>query len=1433
MRSLFAPRPSPYYIFGFNYRRSSAGIRVMHMLCDALIRSGHEAYVHAEVFSPDLMTPQLTDNVIAQHRALGIKPIAVYPEVIDGNPLQGEVVARYLLNKPGFIAGKGEYAEDDLLFYYQEDFRTPRAPLENLLRLPATNSVIFRPDPARRVPGKVCYYLGHKRQARLDPNLLPADAIEITLNYPDSWEGLAEVFQQCEVLYLGEASGLAHEAALCGCLPVLASLDWSSIAIDPDAFTAFGLEPAELARARALLPQARKMLEAERSAFWGQLDHFIEQTQATARRARAAALTYQPLALQSMGEGSVENQPVVAEVPAAKVGVVLHIEDRAFLDDAIARLQNLQRPLRLYVSVHPRQAAEVIRALEESGLPYLLFRSSGVGQHVLPFLELLPLLQKDGVEVLLKLHTHRPPTLEHKVSSELLSHLLSLLLNERSFDEAVRELTKGGRRQLIGPGEYLVPVAQFLHGQRQPHIELLAHRAGLEAQVITQGEFYVGGMFFARLDAMLELQALDLNARDFDRDPDLAGSFEMFVNGFVQARHPLDRGLLYRDWLASRQLPRSEVEHLAERVKGWATQPSFLILVSDLQADAAAVARTLDSLDQQVYRVGAVLVLSNAEPVGIQPRENLAWLPLERAWVLQLNEVLEQIDVDWFQLLRAGDTLDPHALLLLAERSNHRDVMLCCYVDEDRIDAEGLCHDPVFKPDLNLDMLRSYPYVGRALAFQRAAFLELGGFNAAMGELAPHDLLFRVIEHYGLDAVGHLAEVLVHQGEHLGTWLGELGVVGKVAEVVADHLQRLNLPHRIEPGVLPMINRVRYCFDGQPLVSIIVPTKDQLPVLLRCVDSLLERTRYPNYEVLVVDNNSETPEALAWFDGVERMVSDRLRVLRYPHPFNYSAINNFAAAQARGEYLVLLNNDTGITDGDWLDALLNHARRPEVGIVGAKLHFLDGSIQHAGVLLGLRGVAEHNFIGEPIDANGYMHRLQVDQNYSAVTAACLMIRKSVYEEVGGLDEEAFKVSYNDIDLCLKVGQAGYLTVWTPYAVLMHEGSVSQRGVDLATFEAKLSRFQGEQRSLFHKWLPTMVREPAYNKNLALEGRGFALEHRAELGWQPFETRSLPYVLLHPADAFGCGHYRVRQPFLAAQAEGLLEGAVAERLLPAVEFERLNPQAVVFQRQATAQQLQVMSDVAALSRAFKVYEMDDYLFELPEKSIHRRTMLSNIDEAVRKALGFCDRFVVSTEPLAEAFAGLHPDIRVVPNRLPTGWWLGLSSQRGAGRKPRVGWAGGSSHTGDLDMIVEVVRELAGEVEWVFLGMCPEALRPYVEFHRGVAIDRYPAKLASLNLDLAIAPLEQNRFNECKSNLRLLEYGALGWPVICSDVLCYRGNLPVTRVGNQAAAWIEAIRAHLAEPDATAAMGEQLREVVLRDWMLSGDNLIEWQRAWLGE
>ncbi|KTT43760.1 O-antigen biosynthesis protein, partial [Pseudomonas oryzihabitans] len=282
----------------------------------------------------------------------------------------------------------------------------------------------------------------------------------------------------------------------------------------------------------------------------------------------------------------------------------------------------------------------------------------------------------------------------------------------------------------------------------------------------------------------------------------------------------------------------------------------------------------------------------------------------------------------------------------------------------------------------------------------------------------------------------------------------------------------------------------------------------------------------------------------------------------------------------------------------------------------------------------------------------------------------------------------------------------------------------------------------------------------------------------------------------------------------------------------LELERFEVQSLVLQRQFTDDQRENLRRLRRLAQPFMVFELDDYFPNLPLKSVYRSSIPKDVLKAMRQAIASCDRLVVSTPALGAALAGMSDDIRVVPNFLPTSWWGQCRSQRRRSRKPRVGWGGGISHTGDLELIVDVVEALSDEVDWVFFGMCPDRLRPFVhEFHAGVPIERYPAKLASLDLDLAIAPLEDNLFNRCKTNLRLLEYGACGFPVICSDIEPFRGDLPVTRVRNRFKDWCDAIRSHLADLDATARHGDLLREQVLGQWMLEGRNLESWRAAWL--
>ncbi|MDI2594520.1 glycosyltransferase [Pseudomonas sp. 681] len=891
---------------------------------------------------------------------------------------------------------------------------------------------------------------------------------------------------------------------------------------------------------------------------------------------------------------------------------------------------------------------------------------------------------------------------------------------------------------------------------------------------------------------------------------------------------------VYAQWLACRTLTEDQRTLLPDTLANWPRQPKIVPVIIDEQGSRSALELTLQALAAQDYAPELTLVLS-AACTEAELDGRVFRLPLQDDGLAQINALLPQLDgADWFYLLRAGDHLVASALLVMAERIAFAPTLACLYSDEGSL-HQGESARPAFKPDFNLDLMRSYPYVGRALAFERERFLALGGFDSAFTELAPHDVLWRMVESDGTQAVGHIAEVLLESALDLSAWLALPDVVENSSRLLEAHLQRLGIAHTLRNGSSELLNRVDYHHEDRPLVSIIIVTKDQTAALQRCVESLLEKTAYGHYELLLVDNGSESAEARAWLSAMTQLGSERIRVLAYPQQGNGAAVRNFAVGQAHGDYVLLLDPYTVITQSDWLDELLNHAQRPEVGVVGGLLFNPDGRVLHAGLILGLQGPVGAPFYGTSLQTAGYMFRLQVAQDLSAVGGDCLMIRKAVFDAVGGLDEQNLARTLNETDLCLRVGQGGHLVVWTPYArlALGARPAVPMQEAEQASCD--------QERDVFYKrWLPSIARDPAYNINLSLQGpsgSSFGLEPGLRTGWRPFATAQMPEVLVLPINTSAVAHYRMTQPMIELEAAGRAQGIIRYNMPTIIEVERQSPDVIVLQGRYSESSIKDIPPIKTYSNARRIYELDDYVINVPHSNAHIRNMPNGdeMERLVRHAIGMCDRVVVSTQPLADVLSDMHHDIRVVPNMLSKHLWNDMGSRRRTSKKPRIGWGGGTSHHGDLAVIADVVRELANEVDWVFFGMCPDDLLPYMhEFHGVIALDIYPAKLASLNLDLALAPLEFHIFNDCKSNLRLLEYGACGYPVICTDTKAYQGYLPATRIKtNTTDEWLQAIRMHLADPDASYRMGDELREVVMRDYVLRGDNLRYWENGWLAD
>ncbi|WP_051229294.1 glycosyltransferase family 9 protein [Paludibacterium yongneupense] len=908
----------------------------------------------------------------------------------------------------------------------------------------------------------------------------------------------------------------------------------------------------------------------------------------------------------------------------------------------------------------------------------------------------------------------------------------------------------------------------------------------------------------------------------------------------------------WQGWTALHSLREIDAQMMAERMmKEWTLQPRFNLIMAVRAGERERLSETVSALAQQLYPHWQLTVLADWDPPpGLMPvGEHWNWRRVETLDASEriaglLNSTLAELPCDWMMWLPAGARPAPHALLRIGDAIHASPGALAVYSDHDLCAGEA-CFDPCFKPDFSLDYLRAYDYVGAAVAMSLEGVAALGGFAVYPGAEVWNHLL-SLPEHFSLGVVAHVDDILFHLPAASGGNAAERLAARQVA--LENHLARLQIAARVGPGYAADTLHIDYQVVGQPLVSVIVPTRDKLEFLQPCIDSLFAKTDYPAFELLLVDNGSTDPDTLAYYDELTSEYGERVRILPYAAPFNFSAQCNLGVEAARGEYILLLNNDTEVIQSKWMERMLAIAQRPEVGAVGARLVYPEtGRIQHAGIVLGLPGgvlsVADHVFETALLDEPGYMKRLQTEQNYSAVTAACLMVARSKYLGVDGFDATGLTVLFNDVDFCLKLQQSGLINVYSPYATLVHHHAKS---IGKVTFEATVAfeaavRERRELECMVDRWLPQLARDPAYNRHLSLRNREMAYEPQFVVPWTP-EVGDRPKVLGLPIPG-GSGEYRVVRPFHALQQAARLDTvtiAPVHRLIPVlsvVEMQRMRPDVLLIHSVLTEGIQHGMEQYRRfLPDLPLVFGLDDLVGAIPEKSVLSRIWRKSMPDArtrLRKALKLCDRLIVSTQPLADFCADMIGDIHVVPNRLPKEMWDQLESKRRRGDKPRVGWVGAQQHQGDLALIVDVVKATADEVDWVFMGMCLPELLPYVkEEYPCVLFKDYPGKMAALDLDLAIAPLEMNPFNEAKSNLRLLEYGAMGWPVVCSDVYPYRSdNAPVCRVPNTTAAWVEAIRERVHDLDAAAREGDALREWVRHGYFLE-DHLDDWERALTG-
>lgn len=548
----------------------------------------------------------------------------------------------------------------------------------------------------------------------------------------------------------------------------------------------------------------------------------------------------------------------------------------------------------------------------------------------------------------------------------------------------------------------------------------------------------------------------------------------------------------YHRWIYFNEPTEKQLEE--QRKTKFKIEPKISILVPMYHTPEKYFEELVDSLIDQTYSNWELCLADGSEEKNKQivkiaskdTRIKYQFLNSNKGISANTNAALKMATGDYIALLDHDDILAKFALYEVVKAINEKEKVDFIYSDEDKCTKIDNRYDPHFKPDFAIDTLRSVNYICHFSVFKKELMDKLGGFRSEFDGAQDYDIILRMTEE--TKHIVHIPKILYHWRVHpASTAASTAGEAKPYAfeagkKAIESHLERVGLKAKVEHGISLGIYRTIYEVEGNPKVSIVIPNMDHIEELKVCLDSILEKTTYSNYEIVIVENNSKKEETFDYYKEIEQ--NEKIKVVYYPeNKFNYSKIINFGVRQATGDYILQLNNDTELITTNWLEELLGYAQRKDIGAVGVKLYYPDNTIQHDGVIIGIGGVGGHILKNLPKDQRGYFARDSFVQNLSAVTAACILSRKEIYEEVGYMDE-TFEVAFNDLDFCLKIREKGYLIVIDPFVELTHYESKSRGYEDSPE---KIKRFQGEIKRFQEKW-ETILEEgdPYYNPNFRLD-----------------------------------------------------------------------------------------------------------------------------------------------------------------------------------------------------------------------------------------------------------------------------------------------------------------------------------------------------------
>lgn len=548
----------------------------------------------------------------------------------------------------------------------------------------------------------------------------------------------------------------------------------------------------------------------------------------------------------------------------------------------------------------------------------------------------------------------------------------------------------------------------------------------------------------------------------------------------------------YKKWIKNNE--PDFIDLARQRKTKFKIQPKISIIIPMYNTPVNFFNELVDNLINQTYG-NWELCLADGSPDKNDEIENICkkderikynYLGENRGIAGNTNAALELVTGDFVALLDHDDLLPVFSLYEIVKCINENPDVEFIYTDEDKIDEVGnVRYDPYFKSDFAPDTLRANNYICHFSVFKKSLMDKLGGFRSDFDGAQDYDIILRMSEE--TDKIKHIPKILYHwrvhalstakAGDTAKPYAYESGV-----RAIQAHIDRIGLKGTVEHGETLGTYKINYELKGNPKVSILIPNKDYSETLKVCLESLKKYTTYKNYEIIVIENNSDEEKTFKYYDEIDG--KDNIKVIRYPDKgFNYSRIINYGVENSDGEYIIQLNNDTELITPDWIEQMLMYAQREDVGAVGVQLMYPDRTIQHAGIIIGIGGVAGHIFKNIPEGQHGYFSKDAMIQNLSAVTAACMMAPRKVYEEVGNMDE-IFKVAFNDVDFCLKVRKTGRLIVYNPYVKFLHYESKS-RGLE-DTIE-KQKRFVGEVETFQKRWSDILKNgDPYYNINLRLD-----------------------------------------------------------------------------------------------------------------------------------------------------------------------------------------------------------------------------------------------------------------------------------------------------------------------------------------------------------